>query len=98
MNLLGSGTAWVIAQAPDSSVQIWLARAGALHVARSSYGTAATADLDDGFSITRSRGTIAGDYHVTAKLVPDSATTVTAGQDFSAGISGVRLQITGTGP
>ena len=91
----GFGTAWVIAQAPDSSVQTWLARAGALHVASASYGSGTTAVLN-GLTWTRSRGTLAGDSHVTAMLVPDSSTTVTAAWDFTgAGINAVLLKITG---
>ena len=98
VNLLGSGAAWVIAEAPDSSVQIWRARTGAVHVTSASFGAASSADLGGGFGIARSRGTIAGDYHLSAKLVPDSTTTVTAAQDFSSGALGVHLRVTGNGP
>lgn len=98
VNLLGSGTAWVIAEATDSSVQTWRARTGALHVANAMFGVASTVDLGGGFSITRSRGTIVGDYHLSAKLVPDSSTTVTATHVFSSGVSGVHLVVAGPVP
>ena len=91
----GSGTAWVVAQLPDSSVQTWLSRAGALQVASASYGAGVSTVVSGGFTLTRSRGTMAGDYHLTAKLVPDSSTTVTAGQDFAGGIEAVRLRFVG---
>ncbi len=95
VNLLGSGTAWIIAQAPDSSIQTWRARTGAIHITSATFGSATSADLGGGFTIARSRGTIVGDYHTTAKLVPDSATTVTAAVDFSAGVEGVHLRVEG---
>lgn len=96
VNLIGSGSAWVIAQSPDSSVQTWRSRTGALHVTSATFGTATTADLGGGFTISRSRGTINGDYHTTAKLVPDSSTTVSAVLDFAAGVEGVFLRVEGT--
>jgi hypothetical protein len=95
VTLLGSGTAWIIAQAPDSSVQTWRARTGALRIAGATFGSATSADLGGGFTIARSRGTIDGDYHTTAKLVPDSSTTVNAALDFSSGVEGVRLRVEG---
>lgn len=98
VNLLGSGTAWVIAESSDSSVQTWVARTGAIRVDSASYGSGTSADLGGGFSIARARGWIAGDTHLMAKLVPDSSTTVTAALDFSGKIEGVKLTVTGTGP
>lgn len=98
VNLLGSGTAWVIAEAPDSSTQTWQARTGAINVSGSSYGSETSADLGGGFSISRARGWISGDTHLTAKLVPDSSTTVATALDFSSQIEGVKLTVTGTGP
>jgi hypothetical protein len=89
----GSGTAWVIAQAPDSSVQTWLARAGALTVNSATYGSGSTV-VAQGFTWTRFRGSLAGEAHVTARLIPDSATTVTAGWTFSNGLEAVMLKIT----
>jgi len=98
VNLLGSGTAWVIAESPDSSTQTWQARTGAINVSGSSYGNETSADLGGGFSIARARGWISGDTHLTAKLVPDSSTTVAAALDFSSRIEGVKLTVSGTGP
>lgn len=96
VNLLGSGSAWIIAQASDSSVQTWRARTGAIHVSDATFGSATKADLGGGFTIARSRGTMSGDYHTTAKLVPDSSTSVTTGLDFSTGVEGVHLRVEGT--
>jgi hypothetical protein len=88
----GTGTAWVMAQSSDTAVQVWQSRAGAVHIASSSYGSGTTAS-GSGYTITRYRGTLAGDYHTTAKLVPDSATTVTAAADYSGGIYSVKVAI-----
>jgi hypothetical protein len=90
----GFGTAWVIAQATDSSVQTWLVRTGALSVVSASFGSGTTTVLS-GLTWTRSRGTMSGDFHLTAKLVPDSATTVTAAWNFASGINAVKLTIAG---
>jgi len=87
----GAGSAWVIAQATDTSVQMWQSRTGALNVASASYGAGITAT--SGYTITRYRGTLAGDYHLTAKLVPDSSTTVTAGATFTGGVYAVKAAI-----
>lgn len=89
----GSGTAWVIAQAPDSSVQTWRARTGALKVTSASYGDGLSV-VQQGLTWTRYRGTLSGDAHLTAKLVPDSATTVSAGWNFASGLEAMMLKIT----
>ncbi|OLC77135.1 MAG: hypothetical protein AUH78_05070 [Gemmatimonadetes bacterium 13_1_40CM_4_69_8] len=91
----GIGTGFVIHQAPDSSVHAWLARAGALHITASSYGSG-TSTSGAGLTITSSRGSVSGDYHVTAKLVPDSSSTVSAAAAFGGGIRGLQIRITGT--
>jgi hypothetical protein len=96
VNLLGSGTAWIIAQASDSSVQTWRARTGALNVNSATFGSATSADVGGGFTIARSRGTMAGDFHTTAKLVPDSSTTVTTTLGFPDGVEGVHLRVEGS--
>lgn len=93
IDVAGSGTAWVIAQAADSSVQTWIARTGALAITLSTYGKG-TVLVQQGLTWTRSRGSVAGDSHLTAKLVPDSATTVAAGWSFPDGIEAVMLKIT----
>jgi hypothetical protein len=97
-NLLGSGTAWVIAQAPDSSVQTWLARTGAFSLSSASLADPVTVDLGGGLSVTKYRGSMSGDYHLTAKLVPDSTTTVASSQDFAAGVAAVKVQVSGQLP
>lgn len=89
----GSGTAWVVAQAPDSSVQTWRARTGALRVSGVSYGEGSSV-VQQGLTWTRFRGNLAGDAHLTAKLVPDSATTVSAGWSFGGGLEAMMLKIT----
>lgn len=95
VNLLGSGTAWIIAQAPDSSIQTWRARAGNLHIASATFGSSTSADLGGGFTVARARGTISGEYHTTAKLVPDSSTTVTAAMSFVNAAEGIHLRVEG---
>jgi hypothetical protein len=37
-----------------------------------------------------------GDYHVTALLVPDSSTSVSASKSFATGIPSLKMRITGT--
>lgn len=88
----GSGTAWVVAQAADSSVQTWRARTGALRVNSVSYGEGSSI-VQQGLTWTRFRGTLVGNAHVTAKLVPDSTTTVSAGWDFGGGLLAMMLKI-----
>jgi hypothetical protein len=97
-NLLGSGTAWVVAQAADSSVQTWLARTGALTVTDARFGQPTTVDAGDGLTVSRARGSIAGDFHLTAKLIPDSSTTVGTTASFGGGIEAVRVIVTGELP
>ena len=89
----GSGRAWVVAQAPDSSVQTWLSRAGALKVSSVNYGEGSSV-VQQGLTWTRFRGTLSGDAHLTAKLVPDSTTTVSAGWNFGGGLEAMMLKIT----
>jgi len=91
----GIGTGFVIHQATDSSVHTWLARTGALHITSSSYGNG-TSTSGSGLTITTSRGTAAGDYHLTGKLVPDSSSTVSAAMTFGGGIRALKIRITGT--
>lgn len=98
-NLIGSGTAWVIAEAPDSSVQTWLARTGAFTLSSASFSSPVAVDLGGGFSVSRSRGSMAGEYHLTAKLVPDSSTTVATSLVFAApGAAAVKVQVSGALP
>ncbi len=87
----GTGTGWVMAQTSDSSVQVWQARTGALNVASASFGSGTSASA--GYTLTRYRGTMAGDYHLTAKLVPDSSTTVTSEANYASGLYAVKVAI-----
>jgi hypothetical protein len=51
--------------------------------------------LGGGFTVARARGTISGEYHTTAKLVPDSSTTVTAAMSFVNAAEGIHLRVEG---
>jgi hypothetical protein len=93
----GTGTGFVVAQAADSSVQTWLTRAGAFHIGSASYGSVQSSSIS-GITLTTSHGTMNGDFHLTAKLVPDSATTVTSTRSFSGGIHSLKIRVTGTEP
>lgn len=90
----GTGTAFVIHQTGPGAYATWLARQGALHVTSASYGAMHTQNFST-LHLGVARGTAAGDYHVTAKLVPDSATTVTTARDFAGGVQALKMQITG---
>jgi len=93
----GTGTGFAIHQAPDSITSTWLARAGALHIARNSYGSGIS-QTTGGITLTSARGSVAGDYHMTARLVPDSSTQVTAATNFAGAIQALKIQIRGTIP
>lgn len=89
------GTGFVFQQAPDSVITTWLARSGSLQLASSSYGNSIATTLGT-LTVTVFRGTLGGQYHLTAKLVPDSSTTVTSTQTYTAGIRAIKLRITGS--
>lgn len=91
----GAGAGFVFHQGTDSVITTWTARTGALQLASGSYGggSATTAGT---LTLTVFRGTIGGQYALTAKLVPDSSTTVTSAEAYTAGIHAVKLKITGT--
>jgi len=91
----GTGTGLVIHQALDSSLTIWLARAGHLVTTASSYGSGRTLG-GGGLSWTTYRGMVNGNFAITAKLVPDSATTVTSLKDFGSGARALKVRIRGT--
>jgi hypothetical protein len=94
---VGTGTGFVVAQATDSSVQTWLTRAGAFHVTGAGYGAAKSSSIS-GLTLAASHGTMNGDFHLTAKLEPDSTTTVTSTRSFSGGIHSIKIRLTGTEP
>jgi len=91
----GTGTGLVIHQAPDSSITVWLARGGHLRTTASSYGAGR---MQGGPSLnwTTYRGSVSGDFAVSAKLVPDSTTTVTSMKDFGSGARALKVRIRGT--
>jgi hypothetical protein len=88
----GTGTGFVIHQAPDSAVTVWLARAGHLRTTATSYGSGHTL----GAGVTIFRGTMNGDFAITtAKQVPDSTVlpTARAAKDFGSGARALRVRI-----
>jgi len=91
----GTGTGLVIHQAADSSITVWRARAGHLVTTASSYGSGRTLG-GAGLSWTTYRGTMNGNFAITAKLVPDSTTTVTALKDFGSGARALKVRIRGS--
>jgi hypothetical protein len=91
----GTGTGLVIHQAVDSSLTVWLARAGHLVTTASSYGSGRTLG-GAGLSWTTYRGTVNGNFAVTAKLVPDSTTTATSLKDFGSGARALKVRIRGS--
>lgn len=91
----GTGTGLVIHQAPDSSLTRWLARAGHLRTTGSTYGSGRVQNAG-GLSWTTYRGTLNGDIAITAKLVPDSTTTVNATKDFGSGARALKVRIRGS--
>jgi len=93
----GTGTGFVIHQAADSSVTVWLARAGHLRTTVSSYGSGRT-QSGGGVQLTTFRGTLNGEFAITAKLVPDSTTTVTAATDFGSGARALKVRLRGDLP
>ena len=91
----GTGTGLVIHQAADSSITIWLARAGHLRTTANSYG-AGHALGGGGLSWTTFRGSVNGEFTITAKLVPDSTTTVMSTKDFGSGARALKVRIRGS--
>lgn len=91
----GTGTGLVIHQATDSSVTVWLARGGHLMTTASSYGSGRTLG-GAGLTWTTYRGTINGEFGISAKLVPDSSTTVTSLKNFGNGARALKVRIRGT--
>jgi hypothetical protein len=93
LDTAGTGTGFVIHQLPDFTVRKWLSRAGHLRTTASQYGSS------QGNSLLRVfRGTLSGEYTVTAKLVPDSTTTVSSTLDFGSGSHAIKVQIHGSLP
>lgn len=89
------GTGFVFNQGRDSVVTTWLARSGALQLTSRTYGSGIATNLGT-LTVTLFRGTLGGQYDLTAKLVPDSSTTVTSAEAYTPGIRAVKLRITGS--
>ena len=93
LDTAGTGTGFVIHQLPDFTVRKWLSRSGHLRTTASQYGSP---QGNSTFSVFR--GTLSGEYTITAKLVPDSSTTVTSALDFGSGSHAIKVQIRGSLP
>lgn len=93
LDTAGTGTGFVVHQATDSTVKKWLSRGGHLRTTSSQYGTP-----QGGATFNVARGTLSGAFTITAKLVPDSSTTVTSALDFGSGARAIKVQIRGTLP
>jgi hypothetical protein len=93
LDTAGTATGFVIHQATDSTVTKWLSRGGHLHTTSSHYGT-----VQGTSTFNVARGSLNGDFTITAKLVPDPTTTVTSALDFGSGARAVKVQIRGTLP
>jgi hypothetical protein len=93
LDTAGTGTGFVIHQASNSTVTKWLTRGGHLRTTTSSYGTSQGSAT---FSVAH--GTLSGEYTMTAKLVPDSTTTVTTALDFGSGAQAIKEKIRGIVP
>lgn len=91
----GAGTGFVFHQGPDSVITTWTARTGALQLASQSYGGGSSSTAGT-LTLTVFRGSLGGQYHLTAKLVPDSSTTVSSAESYTSGIHAVKLKINGT--
>jgi hypothetical protein len=91
----GGGTALVIHEGTDSSITKWLARGGHLRTTASSYGAGRTLGAAK-LTWTTYRGMVNGNIAITAKLVPDSSTTVTSLKDFGSGARALKVRIRGT--
>ena len=93
LDQVGTGTGFVIHQRPDSTVTTWLSRGGHLRTTASQYGSS-----QGGATFNVSRGMLNGEFTITAKLVPDSSTTVTSALDFGSGARAIKVKIRGTLP
>ena len=93
LDTTGTGTGFVIHQAADSTVTKWLSRSGHLRTTASQYGSSQGTST---FSV--SRGSLSGEFTISAKSVPDSASTVTSALDFGSGARAVKVRIRGNLP
>jgi len=93
LDQVGTGTGFVIHQRTDSTVTTWLSRGGHLRTTASQYGSS-----QGGSTFNVARGMLNGEFTITAKLVPDSSTTVTSALDFGSGARAIKVKIRGTLP
>jgi hypothetical protein len=94
LDTAGTGTGFVIHQAADTTVTKWLSRGGHLRTTTSRYGSQ---QGNSTFSVFR--GSLSGEFTITAKSVPDSAaSTVTSALDFGSGARAVKVRIRGDLP
>lgn len=90
----GEGSGVVIHSPTPETCELWAPRSGLLRMTASGYGDG-TSQGTDGLSLTMYRGTASGDYSVTAKLVPDSATTISTAQTYPDGVQALKLRVSG---
>ena len=90
----GEGSGVVIHSPTPDTCQLWAPSTGLLRVAASGYGDG-TSQGADGLSVTMYRGTVTGDYAVTATLVPDAATTISTGQSYPDGVQALKMRVSG---
>ena len=94
LDTAGTGTGFVVHQAPDSTVTKWLSRGGHLRTTASHYGSAQGTAT---FSVYR--GALNGEFTLSARSVPDSTTsTVTSALDFGSGARAVKVKVRGSLP
>ena len=87
----------MIHQAADSAVTKWLSRGGRLRTTRSSYGAGRSLG-GLGTTFTVYRGSMDGNFSITAKVIPDSTTSVASLKDFGSGTQALKVQIRGSLP
>lgn len=90
----GEGSGIVIRSTTPETCELWAPRTGVLRALSASFGTGTTLGADS-LSLTLFRGTMPGEYAVTAKRVPDSATTVATAQAYADGAQAVKMRISG---
>lgn len=93
----GTGTGVIVHQATGGATSVWEARAGHLRATGATYG-AGQRQTAGGVTLTTFRGTLTGDYAITAKLRTDTTNAQTSGAVFPQGIRAVKVQITGSLP
>ena len=92
----GTGTGFVVHQTGPSAFAAWLARAGHLIVTNATYGAERSQPFGT-LTLGVSRGSMNGEFTMTAKLVPDSATTVSTGKLFDGTpVRALKMRIAGT--